>query len=233
MEQTMHIKFLGTGGAFDTDYLNSAALLDFRGKHILIDCGFTVYTSLIKKNLINKVDYILLTHLHNDHCGSLANLVLYKNIIQKTSRPVILYPSEHFRKQIEEFLEIQLKDPARYVEFMSLDQWEGIRAIDTFGQHSENYQTYAYVFDDDIRFVYSGDLGKPEALFDKLEKLPYMPTCVFHDITFEAANTGHTYYKKLFPYLIGYEMFGYHCDPTRNPPDNPIRLVFYEKDMMA
>jgi ribonuclease BN (tRNA processing enzyme) len=230
----MQIKFLGTGGAFDTDYLNSSALLNFRGVHLLIDCGFTVYPTLVKKNLINKVNYIILTHLHNDHSGSLANLLLHKSIVEKVQPPVILYPTEQFKNQLYKFLKIQLKDPDKYADFVPLEQFTGITAIDTYGQHSEGLQTFAYIFEeDDTRIVYSGDLGKPDTLFEKLEKLPSMKTCVYHDITFNPANTGHTYYKKLLPYLSGPEIFGYHCDPTENPADNPIRLVFYEKDLVA
>lgn len=229
----MQIKFLGTGGAFDTDYLNSAALLEFRDMHLLIDCGFTVFPTLVKKNLISKVDHIIITHLHNDHSGSLANLLLYKSIVEKVKPPVILYPSEEFKEQLYNFLKIQVKDPDKYAEFVPLEQFEGITAIDTFGQHSENLQTYSYIFDNDSRYVYSGDLGKPDVLFEKLEKLPAKKTCVFHDITFNPENTGHTYYKKLLPYIAGADIFGYHCDPSQNPLDNPIRLVFYEKDLMA
>ncbi|WP_018479600.1 MBL fold metallo-hydrolase [Pontibacter roseus] len=229
----MKIKFLGTGGAFDIDYLNSAALLTFRGKCLLIDCGFTVYQTLVQKNFMHRVSHILITHLHNDHCGSLANLLLHKSIVEKAERPVILYPSEQFKNQLYEFLKVQVKDPDKYADFVPLEQFDGIRVVDTYGQHSEGLQTYAYIFEDEYRIVYSGDLGKPEALFDKLSRLPSLPTCVYHDITFNPENTGHTYYKKLLPYLNGVDMFGYHCDPTQNPPDNPIRLVFYQKDLMA
>lgn len=229
----MQIKFLGTGGAFDTDYLNSAALLEFRGIHLLIDCGFTVFPALVKKNLVHKVDHIILTHLHNDHCGSLANLLLYKAIVEKSERPVILYPSEQFRQQLYTFLEIQLKHPDKYADFIPIDQFEGITSVDTYGQHSEGLQSYAYIFDNDYRIAYSGDLGKPGALFDKLQRMPHKKTIVFHDITFEAANTSHTYYKKLLPYMSGIDLFGYHCDPTKNPPDNPVRLVFYQQELMA
>jgi ribonuclease BN (tRNA processing enzyme) len=230
----MQIKFLGTGGAFDIDYLNSAAILTVREKCVLIDCGFTVYQTLVHKNLIHRVDYILLTHLHNDHCGSLANLLQHKLIVDKAPKPTILYPSEQFKSQVFEFLKIQVKDPDKYVEFMPLEHFEGIQAVDTYGLHSEGMQSYAYIFEEeDNRIVYSGDLGKPDALFDKLSRIPKMNTCVYHDITFNPENTGHTFYKKLLPYMNGVEMFGYHCDPTENPADNPIRLVFYQKDLLA
>lgn len=230
----MQIKFLGTGGAFDTDYLNSAAVLAFRGIHLLIDCGFTVFPALVKKNLVQKVSHILLTHLHNDHSGSLANLLLYKSIVEHSKPLVILYPSEHFKQQIVKFLELQVKDPEKYATFVPLEQFADITAVNTFGLHSESLQSYAYIFDEEeTRIVYSGDLGKPEALFDKLSKLPPKRTCVFHDISFSPDNDGHTYYKKLLPYLSGPEVFGYHCDPTKNPADNPIRLVFFQQEFMA
>lgn len=216
------------------DYLNSAALLTLRNNCILIDCGFTVYQALVHKNLVHRVKYILLTHLHNDHCGSLPNLLLHKHVVDKDPKPVILYPSIQFKNELYEFLRIQVKDPDKYAEFMPLEQFEGVRAIDTYGQHSEGLQSYAYIFEEEeTRIVYSGDLGKPEALFDKLSRMPSRRTCVYHDITFNPENTGHTYYKKLLPYINGVELFGYHCDPTQNPSDNPIRLVFYEKDLLA
>lgn len=229
----MQIKFLGTGGAFDVDYLNSAALLEFRDMNILLDCGFTVFPTLVQKNLVHKADYILLTHLHNDHCGSLATLLLYKNIIEKSERPILLYPSEQFRQQLLSFLQLQIRDIDKYADFLPLEQVDGVTCIDTFGQHAENMQTYAFVFEDEYRLAYSGDLGKPDALFDKLGKMPSMPTHVYHDITFNSLNTGHTYYKKLLPYMNGYDLFGYHCDPTENPADNPIRLVFYQNGLIA
>ncbi|WP_242916121.1 MBL fold metallo-hydrolase [Pontibacter liquoris] len=229
----MQIKFLGTGGAFDTDYLNSAALLAFGDMHLLLDCGFTVYPELVRKNLIQQVDHILLTHLHNDHCGSLANLLLHKAIIEKSRRPVLIYPSEQFRQKLYTFLEIQLKDPDKYADFVPIEHFEGITCVDTYGQHSESYQTYAYIFDNDYRIAYSGDLGRPEALFDKLNRMPKKKTCVFHDITFNADNTSHTYYKKLLPYMNGVDIFGYHCDPSQNPDDNPIRLVYFQQELMA
>ncbi len=230
----MEIKFLGTGGAFDVDYLNSAAILRFREKHILIDCGFTVFPALLHKNMVSRVEYILITHLHNDHIGSLPTLLLYKNIIEKSEPPVILYPTEQFKQQLLAILQPQVREPEKYVRFLPLEQFAGITAVDTFGQHSEGMQTYAFIFEEDEkRIAYSGDLAKPEALFNRLDKMAPLPTCVYHDITFNPENTGHTYYKKLLPYLTNYDIFGYHCDPTKKPSDNTIRLVFYDPDLMA
>lgn len=231
----MKIEFLGTGGAFDVDYGNSAALLQVNQHTILLDCGFTVYTALRQKQRLEQIDSILLTHLHNDHSGSLANLLLHFQFFIPEKRPVLLYPEEKFRKELLEFLRMQIKNPEKYADFKLLqDVLPQAGFIDTLNKHSENMQSYAYYFEDDEeRLVYSGDLAEPEALFEVLEKLPPKQQRVFHDITFNPQKTGHTYYKKLLPYHTAYNILGYHCNPQNKKPDCPVPLVYEHQELLA
>jgi len=229
----MKIKFIGSGGAFEPRYGNSAALLELGGKTLLVDAGFTVYGRLVELEAWAKPDYLLLTHLHNDHCGSLANLVLHRHYFGSGKKTPLLYPAESFRRQVEDFLAIQLKNPAKYVEFLPCSSLPGLQVLDTFGRHSENYQTYSYIFEaDGQRLVYSGDLRDAAFLFAHLNTLPSLPTTVLHDLSFEPANEGHAHYSQLQPYQTTYRIFGYHCDPTANPPDNPIPLVYHQPNLM-
>jgi L-ascorbate metabolism protein UlaG (beta-lactamase superfamily) len=229
----MKIKFIGTGGTFDPEYFNSAAILTFKNKTFLIDAGFTVYPRLLALNLFFKIDYILLTHLHNDHSGSLANILLHKYFYDQGRKFTILYQSEQFKKQIEEFLIIQLKDPAKYADFAPLETVSGISAVDTFGQHSEGFQSYSLIFEEENeRLVYSGDLRQADFLFAHLQKLPPCTTTVFHDIAFDPKNEGHAHYTMLQPYQQQYRIFGYHCNPTENPPENTIPLVANQPDLI-
>lgn len=222
----MRFTFLGTGGAFDVEHGNSAAIVEFKGHYILLDCGFTVYPTLRERKLTRTLHYILLTHLHNDHTGSLANVLLHCHFFNTNCRPTILYPDDDFRDEVYEFLRLQLQKPEKYVDFMPLSELPGITAVDTFGQHAENLQTYAYVFEETgHRVAYSGDLGQPEVFFAFLRGLPPKHTTVFHDITFDERNSAHTHYKRLIPLADGYQLYGYHCDPTKNLPDNPFPLV--------
>ncbi|KAA5540384.1 MBL fold metallo-hydrolase [Adhaeribacter rhizoryzae] len=228
----MQLKFIGTGGAFEPEYFNSAALLSFKNKTILIDAGFTVYPRLLALDLFFKIDYILITHLHNDHSGSLANILLHKYFHDKGQQFTILYQSEKFKKQLEEFLVIQLKDTTKYANFAPLETLSDISALDTFGRHSEGFQTYSFIFEEENeRLVYSGDLGQADFLFAHLQKLPPLPTTVFHDITFNPKNEGHAHYTKLQPYQAQYKIFGYHCNPTENPADNTIPLVANQPEL--
>ncbi|WP_026463298.1 MBL fold metallo-hydrolase [Adhaeribacter aquaticus] len=229
----MQIKFLGTGGAFEPQYFNSAAILNFSGSKILIDAGFTVYPRLVELNLILKIEYILLSHLHNDHCGSLANILLHQHHNGADRKPVILYQTEDFKNQIEEFLAIQLKDPEKYADFAPLPSVPGIIYLDTYGRHSEQFQTYSFLVEEaGERIVYSGDLRDTDFLFAHILTLPDLPTTVFHDIAFHPENTGHAYYTMLMPYQEQYRIYGYHCDPTKNPADNTVPLVYYQPDFM-
>jgi ribonuclease BN (tRNA processing enzyme) len=229
----MEIKFIGTGGAFEPQYGNSAALLHFQEKILLIDAGFTVYARLVELNRWRQLDYILLTHLHNDHCGSLANILLHRYHFEKSLRTSILYPSEAFRQQMETFLAIQLKDPEKYVDFVPVSHLSGLQVLDTFGKHSADFQSYSFLFEENgERLVYSGDLRDADFLFAHLQTLPPMPTTVLHDVTFHPQNDGHAHYSRLQPYQTAYRIYGYHCDPTASPSDNTIPLVYHQPEMM-
>lgn len=223
----MQIKFLGTGGAFEPTYGNSAALVELHGKKILLDAGFTVYPKLIDLALWPEIDYILLTHLHNDHCGSLATILLHYFFYGKGSKPIILYQTEIFREQLVSFLNIQLKETKKYADFKPVTEMAGITFLDTYNLHSEGFQTYSFIFEEGPeRIVYSGDLRECSFLFNYLRTLPPLSTTVYHDIAFHPDNKGHAHYSALMPYLAHYSIFGYHCNPANNPADNTIPLVF-------
>ncbi len=229
----MQLKFIGTGGAFEPAYGNSAAILELNGKNILIDAGFTVYPKLVEMGLWSRIRYILLTHLHNDHCGSLANILLHHLFYGNGEKLIILYPDEAFRRQIVQFLEIQLKNVTPYADFELLTNVPGITALNTYNRHSENFQTYSYIFEETReRLVYSGDLRDCHFLFNHLATLPALPTTVYHDVTFNPENKGHALYLDLMLYQNRHPIFGYHCDPTQNPPDNTIPLVYHQPGML-
>ena len=229
----MQIKFIGTGGAFEPAYYNSAAILHFREKVILIDAGFTVYPRLVALNLLFSFDYILLTHLHNDHCGSLANILLHRYYHGGGNRTILLYQTEAFKVQIWQFLRLQVKDPEKYADFVSCATWPGLTILDTFGRHSEGVQSFSFIWEEaNERLVYSGDLQQADFLFAHLQTLAPLPTIVFQDISFKSGNQGHAHYTHLQSYQAQYPIFGYHCDPTQNPTDNTIPLVYNQPKFM-
>jgi ribonuclease BN (tRNA processing enzyme) len=100
-----------------SEFGNSSALITCNGKTYLIDCGFTIYASLKKHDLFNKIDYVLLTHLHNDHTGSLVNTVLHYNLISHPGKKLkLVYPTKKFKKQINRMMDIALMDSDVFAE---------------------------------------------------------------------------------------------------------------------
>ena len=224
----MEVKFLGTGGAFTYEYGNSAAFIRFRGKNILVDCGNSVYKKLRESKLADHIDYILLTHFHDDHVGSLITTVLHHKYLLPNPRPAkILIPSPEFQDLLGWFISFGMPHPEKYVDFIPLDSVEGIRAIDTFGMHIQHMQSYAYLFEDEEEIVaYSGDLGNPDIVFEHLSKFNGQKKIrVFHEMCFTPSDGVHSCYTDLMPHQKDFDIYAYHLDPRKEPKDNTIPLV--------
>lgn len=81
------LKFLGNGSAFNYESFNTAAYIDLGEDLILIDVGESICNELIKHHLLEnrKNVYILITHTHSDHIGSLEPLLYYNYNFLKTN----------------------------------------------------------------------------------------------------------------------------------------------------
>lgn len=223
----MKIKFLGTGGAFDYEFGNSSALVEFQGVNILIDCGNSVYRRLRETKLAEKIDYILITHFHDDHVGSLSSVILHhKYFLDPPRKARILVPNDTFKKQIYDYVNFSLTEPLNYLEFLPIETIPGLTAIDTYGKHIEGMQTWAFIFEkEDEILAFSGDLGDPNVIFDHLKTRPAKKTTVFHEISFLKTDGVHSHYQELNEKLGDYRLYGYHCDPRDEPADNNVPLV--------
>ena len=71
------LTFLGSDSGFGDN--NNSAYIEIDSKLIIIDCGITVFNILKNKFDFNKYREIevIITHLHNDHAGSLSQFILY------------------------------------------------------------------------------------------------------------------------------------------------------------
>lgn len=223
----MDIKFIGTGGAFDYEHFNSAALVTRQGANFLIDCGNRCYSRLRELGLADRIDHILITHTHDDHVGSLASLILHqKHVSSRKVRVKLYYPDEDFRKTLEDYLSFAFRPVTDYVELLPLDTLGFVDAINTKGLHVPWMQTWGYLFyENDQTLAYSGDLGDEAIVFDTLRAKGKTGATVFHEITFSKEISNHAYYKRLEPQLADFTIYGYHCHPAEKPADCKIPLV--------
>src|SRR5574344_584177 len=71
----MKIQIIGADSAFDG--LNTSFFFrDELNRGVLVDCGFTVFPELNRRNMLNDVDVVLISHLYADHTGSLCTLAV-------------------------------------------------------------------------------------------------------------------------------------------------------------
>ena len=76
------IKQLGNGTAFEPKETNSSFLIDIDGNYILFDCGYNVFEELLDLHKANEINLnnlhiIFISHIDDDHIGSLKSLCYY------------------------------------------------------------------------------------------------------------------------------------------------------------
>jgi DNA-binding transcriptional MerR regulator len=169
----VEVIFLGTGGAFDLAEKNSSVIIRTSIGTILIDCGSTVYPELQARKLVEEIDYIFITHCHEDHIGSLSTLVYHKYFGQKKTAKIECVPS--LVPKIEDYLENVCGHEGPVRESFEINSNPGtvyedlsmvIHKIDTTNHHYKDYPSGGFVFNlrkggEDLFVVYSGDINVP------------------------------------------------------------------------
>lgn len=218
------IKFLGVGGAFNPEWGNSSLIINTQDINVLLDCGYAVFQNLLENKLTKKIDYVLISHLHNDHIGSLSTFVYYYNLVDKIGKLKILYQTEEFKKQLEEYLSFSIPLLEQFVEFIPLNIFTNIKAFDTYGLHVPNMQTFGFSIEKNgQRYLFSGDLA--DATFVQEVMKPKDNDIIFHEVDFFKDAKAHTFYKDLENELNGYQVFCYHNNPKLKPVDTKLQLV--------
>ena len=142
------LTFLGNDSGFGEH--NNSAYIEDNNKLIIIDCGFTVFEQLKNKFDFNKYSNIeiIITHLHNDHAGSLSQIILYLWFIY--NKKVTIYSK---CERIRDYLEIT-GTPKESYEIKN--ESENITFIKT--KHVQYLDAYGFKLKvKDKNIIYTGD----------------------------------------------------------------------------
>ncbi len=95
------LKFIGTGNAVNSEMGNTSAYIKENETLLLIDCGSTVFSRIKEINLLDDVKnvYVINTHTHNDHIGSLATLIGYLYFSKNIVTNIVLTNSDNSEAQ--------------------------------------------------------------------------------------------------------------------------------------
>lgn len=75
----LKLKFIERGSYFNVEEGNNSAYYKEGESFILFDCGCTIFSKIKYYKLLEGVKnvYVFITHLHDDHVGSLGSFILY------------------------------------------------------------------------------------------------------------------------------------------------------------
>ena len=160
MEENILI-FIGNDSGFGEK--NNSAYFEKNNDLFLIDCGATVFNEIK-----NKFDFksfkninIIITHLHNDHAGSLSQFILYMWFIFKKKVNVISNCIH-----IKEYLDITGTPPESYEVKKELDNLEFLKT-----KHTDFLDAYGFIMDiDNKKILYTGDTANLDSF------MPYLNT---------------------------------------------------------
>ena len=131
MSQTL--TFLGGDSGFGEN--NTSVYYIMGNKLILIDCGFAIFSKV--KNMLQDFDEIdvIITHLHNDHAGTLSQLIMYVYFILGKTVNVISKC-----ERIYDYLDITGTPKESYniynsTEYVELIKTEHVKELDSYGMN--------------------------------------------------------------------------------------------------
>ena len=154
------LKFLGNDSGFGEN--NNSAYWESDEELVIIDCGYTVFNKIKNKFDFNKYNTIniIITHLHNDHAGSLSQFILYMWFIYKKKINVICNC-----KNIKQYLEITGTPDESYVLKSKLSNLEFIKT-----EHTKFLDSYGFKMKIGNKIIlYTGDTCNIENFISYIE----------------------------------------------------------------
>jgi ribonuclease BN (tRNA processing enzyme) len=104
----MRLTVVGSGDAFGSGgRFNTCFFLETAKSALLIDCGASSLVALKAHGLDpNRIDGIVLSHLHGDHFGALPFLLLDAQFLAERARPLLIAGPPGTRARLDALLEV-------------------------------------------------------------------------------------------------------------------------------
>ena len=212
------LTFLGRDSGFGEK--NNSAYFEENNNLFLIDCGLTVFQEL--KNNFDLSKYstisIIITHLHNDHAGSLSQLLLYLWFVLKRKAIVITNCAN-----MKQFLDITGTPSDSYELLNCLPNLEFIKT-----EHTPYLDAYGFNLKlNDRSIIYTGDTNTLEPF------MPYMNNCDELYIDVSKLGGAHLKINDIFDTLIsckqnGTDIYLMHMDDKEYIKNITNNQFYYE-----
>jgi len=192
----MEIKIIGTG-AIPTKNRSASTLIDNK---ILVDCGNGIIKTLLEQNIdINKIDTVLITHLHGDHFLDIIFLIMQR-WINITNKKLHIYGPKGIKDIVDKLFSLAYYDihnlkekqnKANYeiIEFNSLKNEEVTQGyfVNSYEVIHGDIKAYGYVLKNNKSIGFSGD----SSYCDNIDKIIKQTDVAVLDMTFIEGNKKH------------------------------------------
>lgn len=120
--QTFNVHILGCGSALPTiKHFPSSQVVDIRGKLFMIDCAEGTQLQLRRTRIpFTKIQAVLITHLHGDHCFGLIGMISTFGLLGRTA-PLHVYAPAALQDMLYAQLRLFCNDLGYDVVFHALD----------------------------------------------------------------------------------------------------------------
>lgn len=223
----MDWNFLGKGCAFNPLYGNTSAYFVQNKELYLLDCGESVFERLFKQINLNEIEkaYVIVTHLHADHVGSLGTLISYFFCV--LHKPVYVI---HPETTIVDLLTLEGIDKQgyNYCELLP-DNGAGLTAEPVSVQHAADMRCYGYLLQDaDECVYYSGDSSMvPEIVLELF--LAGKVARIYHDTsTHDSPNPSHCYFGKLEEIIPMEKRGQFYCMHLDSPCEEMLMMKGFQ-----
>jgi len=191
-----NVQVIGSGGAFD-DETNSSFLINLSGTSVLYDCGYNVFSELKRlekddENIIIKINHIIISHMDDDHMGSLKSLLYYRYFMFGLTTEVYI-DDEEYIKDINYEIKGSQKVPANIVNSQRFKTFSIMYNNFTFIEGNHHIPTKGLIVYNNKQIVLiSGDTkAKPEIekkywkIYNEIDaKNVCTKSLIFHDFSF-------------------------------------------------
>ena len=192
----MEWNFMGKGSAFYPPFGNTGAYMLLEKELYLLDCGERAFDHLYYHVDLEAVEnvYVILTHLHAEHVGSLGTLISYFYCL-RGKRIHVIHPEETvIRLLILQGLETDAYQFSREMP----ENKAGLRAVPVKVQHVENMECYGYLLSDGKETIYySGDARDIPVAVKRMLFAGELARLYQDTSTHDSPNPSHCYYGKL------------------------------------
>lgn len=214
----MELLFLGRGSAFNSYEGNTSAYFIDKNELFLIDCGESIFETIMENKLLDNINCInlMITHTHSDHVGSLGTLIMYCYYVINKKVNIIISKDCLYKNDLIDLIRIFGCTNEMYtiIEEKEFDNkyelFNNIRFIKT--NHVSQISSYGILFETNNGLLYySGDTSDLNNISEHIQSNKIINKLYVDVTSTNTKNNVHVYIGNLNNLIPDYLKSKVYC----------------------